>query len=68
MDSNRVLVLEHGELAEFAPPAELIAKGDGLFHSLVHADGPVEAKRLTAMANGGGGEERRECASGGGLN
>ena len=36
IDSDRVLVLEHGRVAEFAPPHQLLAEPQSLFHALVH--------------------------------
>lgn len=38
LDSDRVVVLDKGEVAEFGPPQELIKKG-GLFYSLVKQAG-----------------------------
>ncbi|RLN47454.1 hypothetical protein BBJ28_00013553 [Nothophytophthora sp. Chile5] len=35
LDSDRILVMEKGSVAEFGPPAELQRKPDGLFKSLV---------------------------------
>lgn len=38
LDSDRVVVLDKGEVAEFGPPQELIAQ-KGIFHSLVRQAG-----------------------------
>ncbi|GMF43781.1 unnamed protein product [Phytophthora fragariaefolia] len=37
LDSDRILVMEKGSVAEFGPPAELQRKPDGIFKSLVDA-------------------------------
>lgn len=39
MDSDRVLVLDQGEVAEFDSPANLIARPDSIFASLVQQAG-----------------------------
>lgn len=36
LDSQRVMVLKDGTVAEFAPPDELLANRNSLFYSLVH--------------------------------
>ncbi|XP_035824447.1 ATP-binding cassette sub-family C member 9 isoform X2 [Aplysia californica] len=36
MNYDRVMVLEYGDLKEFAPPSELLADVETIFHSLVH--------------------------------
>lgn len=42
IDSDRILVLEHGEVKEFAPPAELLKNKESLFYSLALEGGLVE--------------------------
>lgn len=37
MDSDRVLVLDQGKVAEFDTPANLISQTDSIFASLVNA-------------------------------
>ncbi|RLN45537.1 hypothetical protein BBO99_00005777, partial [Phytophthora kernoviae] len=37
LDSDRILVMEKGSVAEFGSPAELQRKPDGIFKSLVDA-------------------------------
>ena len=51
MDSDRILVLDDGNVAEFDTPAELMKNdsASGLFHSLVHAEGEENAARLIAL-------------------
>jgi ATP-binding cassette subfamily C (CFTR/MRP) protein 1 len=39
MDSDRVLVLDQGKVAEFDTPANLIARPDSIFASLVQQAG-----------------------------
>ena len=43
LDSDRVVVLERGEVAEFGPPQELIQKR-GQFYGLVKQAGLLEGK------------------------
>eukprot|EP00929_Paragymnodinium_shiwhaense_P054641 TRINITY_DN273_c0_g1_i1.p1 TRINITY_DN273_c0_g1~~TRINITY_DN273_c0_g1_i1.p1 ORF type:complete len:1364 (+),score=417.09 TRINITY_DN273_c0_g1_i1:74-4165(+) len=51
-DCDRIAVLRAGELAEFAPPAELLQKPDGEFKSLVNELGKEEAAEIMRLANG----------------
>lgn len=48
LDSDRVIVLDRGEVAEFGPPQELLRDRAGLFYGLVKqaglVDGEAEAK------------------------
>ena len=38
LDSDSILVLDDGHVAEYGSPAELLAKENGLFASLVNDD------------------------------
>lgn len=51
IDYDKVLVLAHGEMVEFGSPAELLAKPDGMFRSMVDNTGPEQAQVLIEMAN-----------------
>ena len=51
MDSDRVLVLDQGVIAEFDSPPTLL-DSNGQFHNMVMADGPTTYKRLEAIARG----------------
>ncbi|EEQ38935.1 hypothetical protein CLUG_03061, partial [Clavispora lusitaniae ATCC 42720] len=42
MDSDRIVVLEHGEVAEFDTPANLLKRKDSLFYSLSKQGGFVD--------------------------
>jgi ATP-binding cassette, subfamily C (CFTR/MRP), member 1 len=42
LDSDRVLVLEGGEMVEFASPAELVKKGKGHFFDLMDEGGYLD--------------------------
>ena len=37
-DSDAILVMEAGRMAEYGPPEELLADPGSLYHGLVHAD------------------------------
>jgi len=52
MDSDRVMVLNAGEIAEFDKPAKLLDNPKGLFTSMVNATGPASAKYLGRLARG----------------
>ena len=54
MDSDRILVLDDGAVAEFDSPNVLMknASATGLFHSLVHAEGEENARRLIELMVG----------------
>lgn len=56
LDSDRVVVLDKGEVAEFGPPQELIAR-KGIFHSLVRQAG-LEPREVVAAAGGGTGNRQ----------
>jgi ABC-type antimicrobial peptide transport system ATPase subunit len=53
LDSNKVLVMDDGNVAEYAPPAELMQQPESAFRSMV-----VEA----GLGAGFGAEERRPDA------
>lgn len=42
LDSDRVLVLENGRVADFAPPKKLIERGDGPFFSMMREGGYLD--------------------------
>jgi ABC-type multidrug transport system fused ATPase/permease subunit len=44
MDSDRILVLDRGEVAEFASPAELLADANSIFHGMVNSHGHKQAE------------------------
>lgn len=50
IDSDRVLVMDTGFVAEFDEPYQLLQNNAGIFHGMVKALGPHEFKRLTEMA------------------
>lgn len=50
MDSDKVLVLDAGELVEFGHPFELINKPDGFFKQLLDQTGTAAATSLTLIA------------------
>lgn len=50
MDSDKILVLDDGNIAEYADPRTLVEnKVGGKFYSLVHAEGRDNAERLISM-------------------
>lgn len=50
MDSDRVLVMDTGVAAEFAPPHELLQQRGGIFYEMVHTLGAQEVERLIVVA------------------
>jgi len=50
VDSDKVVVMDNGRVAEFGTPAELIAKRNGIFRSLVEATGEATANHLFSLA------------------
>ena len=52
MDSDRVLVLDKGELVEFDKPSVLLQNPKGIFTRMVEATGPASAAYLRRIANG----------------
>jgi hypothetical protein len=53
MDSDRVLVLDAGAVAEYGPPSELLALQGGAFAALVAQTGTKNAEHLRKLAAGG---------------
>ncbi|KXZ44762.1 hypothetical protein GPECTOR_62g877 [Gonium pectorale] len=51
IESDKVLVMEQGELMEFAPPAQLLADRSTMFSKLVDKTGPAAAAALRKMAD-----------------
>ena len=49
MDSDRVLVLDAGKVAECDAPKNLVSQSNGLFRALVYAEGDDNAKRLLSL-------------------
>ena len=49
-DSDKVMVLDSGNLVEFDSPANLLKKKNGFFKSLVDQSGPGEKEELYRMA------------------
>lgn len=48
MDSDKILVMNFGKVAEFDTPLNLLDLKDGIFRSMIHATGS-ESKNLIAM-------------------
>ncbi|GIL86269.1 hypothetical protein Vretimale_13733 [Volvox reticuliferus] len=51
IESDKVLVMEAGELKEFAPPAQLLANRETMFSKLVDKTGPAAAAALRKLAD-----------------
>jgi ATP-binding cassette subfamily C (CFTR/MRP) protein 4 len=49
MDSDKILVMNFGRVAEFDTPLNLLNKSDGIFRSMIDAAGKSESKNLIAM-------------------
>jgi ABC-type multidrug transport system fused ATPase/permease subunit len=60
VDSDRVLVLERGEISEFGPPRELLASG-GLFKQMVDSSGQQAARLVRLIEEA---HERRTAGGG----
>lgn len=52
MDSDRVMVLDKGEIREFDSPKKLLENPQGIFTGMVEATGPSSAEHLRKIANG----------------
>lgn len=50
IDSDRILVMDTGQVAEFDEPHALLSNHRGVFYSMVKALGPHEFKRLSEIA------------------
>ena len=50
MDSNRIMVMDKGELKEFDSPRKLLSNPTGLFSGLVRDTGPANAEYLRKLA------------------
>ena len=51
MDSDRVLVLDQGEVSEYGTPTELLATSGGAFAALVQQTGARNAEHLRKLAS-----------------
>lgn len=51
IESDKVLVMEAGELMEYAPPSQLLGNRDSMFSKLVDKTGPAAAAALRKMAD-----------------
>lgn len=50
IDSDRILVLDHGRVEEYDSPANLVLKQDSIFNSLIAETGPANARALRNLA------------------
>ncbi|KAF2881306.1 hypothetical protein ILUMI_24862 [Ignelater luminosus] len=50
MDSDRIMVVEAGEIVEFDRPYNLLQKTDGLFYTMVQTTGETVAENLNTIA------------------
>lgn len=50
IDSDRVLVMDYGQTAEFDTPYNLLQDENGIFHGMVKALGAQELSRLSQIA------------------
>ena len=50
MDSDRVIVIDNGNLVEFDHPYQLLQNADGHFTKMVNECGPVIAKQLVLIS------------------
>lgn len=51
IDSDRVLVLDAGQLIQYDTPYNLLHEQNGIFYHLVQQTGPQMAAKLTALAS-----------------
>ena len=49
IDSDRILVLDAGRVAEFGPPTTLLDTSVGIFHSMVAATGVGQSARVKSV-------------------
>ena len=52
MDSDRIMVLDAGQIIEFDTPANLLSKKGGVLHGMVEATGPESSAYLRSIAFG----------------
>ena len=57
VDSSRVLVMEQGQVGEFAPPRELLSDPQSIFSQMVDKMGPQAAAGLRAQCGVSGGQD-----------
>ena len=50
MDSDKILVLDDGKVAEFNSPGKLLENSDGYLTQLVNQTGPGPKRKLSQMA------------------
>jgi ATP-binding cassette subfamily C (CFTR/MRP) protein 4 len=65
MDSDRILVMNRGQVKEFDRPSRLLQRPDSLFHRMVEQTGDVAARKLFEMAEEA--ERRRTAARRGSI-
>eukprot|EP00897_Mesotaenium_endlicherianum_P001433 jgi/Mesen1/1317/ME000013S00812 len=46
IDADKIMVLDHGHLAEFGSPAKLLEKANGIFTSMIDATGAASSAKL----------------------
>eukprot|EP01051_Picozoa_sp_SAG22_P002273 SAG22_NODE_100_length_20558_cov_10.189305_8_plen_86_part_00 len=71
MDSDRLVVMDQGRVAEQGSPSSMLRNQEGWLYKMVHASGEKQASYLTQLAfahedgGGGGGGSPSASSSGG---